>query len=272
MKIAMMSYTMARGEWGQTADVAALCRLTRELGLDGIDWVTTYGHAPEEVRRTMEDFGLQTVCYTFFASLQSPDESERRTALDEVKAGLDAAAALGADKVMLPLSGRPDVPREETRRHALPGLAAAVETAAPLGITVTVEHFPGATSPFLNSADVEDAVQAVPGLKFTFDNGNILTGGEDPADSFRASAAHIVHAHFKDFELSEEGFLGLDGRHYRGALIGEGLVDPWPCLQAMHECGYAGYIDFEYEGAVYSPEEAMRRGVPRLQEMLDRLD
>lgn len=268
MKIAMMSYTMARGEWGQTAHIASLCRFAQELGLDGIDWVTTYGHAPADIRLVTEDLGLENICYTFFASLQSPDADERRAAVDQVEEGLDVAAALGADKVMLPLPGRPDTPREETRRYALEGLAKAVETGQAIGVTVTIEHFPGAASPFLTSADMNEAVRAVPGLKITYDNGNVLTGGEDPADAYRRSAGDIVHAHFKDFEPADGGLLGLDGRRYQGALVGEGLVDPWPCLQAMHEGGYAGYIDFEYEGAKYTPEEAMRRGVPRLQEMI----
>jgi len=100
-----MSYTMARGEWGQAADIAALCRLTRELGLDGGDSVTTYGHAPSDIRRITADFGLKSLCFTFFGSLQSPEARERRAALDQVKEGLEVAAALAADKVMLPLPG-----------------------------------------------------------------------------------------------------------------------------------------------------------------------
>jgi sugar phosphate isomerase/epimerase len=271
MKIAMMSYTMARGEWGQSADVEALCRLTRELGLEGIDWVTTYGQAPADVRRITDDFGLRNVCYTFFARLQSPDPEERKAALDQVKEGLEVAAALGADKVMLPLSGSPDLPREETRRCALESLPAAVAMGNTLGIAVTIEHFPGAASPFLISADMDEAIRAVPGLKITYDNGNLFTGGENPADGYRNSAEHIIHAHFKDFELADDGFLGLDGRRYRGALVGEGLVDPWPCLQAMRERGYSGAIDFEYEGTKYTPEEAMRKAVPMLQAMIERL-
>jgi sugar phosphate isomerase/epimerase len=267
----MMSYTMARGEWGQEHDAAELCRLTRELGLDAIDWVTTYGMAPAEVKLITDDFGITNCCYTFFASLQSPNPAERRAGIDQVKEGFDAATALGADKIMLPLAGHSDIPREETRRHALEALAEAVALGAEYGIAVTVEHFPGASSPFVISADMNVAIAAVPGLKITYDNGNILTGGEDPADGFRRSAENIIHAHFKDFELAEDGLLGLDGRHYKGALVGEGIVDPWPCLQAMAECGYGGYINFEYEGNKYTPEAAMRKAVPMLQEMIARL-
>jgi sugar phosphate isomerase/epimerase len=269
MKLCMMSYTMARGEWGQTHDVEALCRLTRELGLDAVDWVTTYGEEPRAIRRAMDDYGLTTACYTFMAALNSPDAAARREALEQVRAGLEVAAVLGADKVMLPLGGVAGVPREETRRRALEGLAEAVRLGGEAGIAVTIEHFPGAASPFVLAADMEEAVREVPGLRITFDNGNVLTGGEAPAETYRRTAAQTIHAHFKDYEVAEEGLEGLDGRRYRGALVGEGLVDAPSCLRAMRECGYQGYIDFEYEGMEYTPEEATRKGVRLLEAMME---
>ncbi len=271
MKISMMSYTLARGPWGRNPDVAELCRLTQELGLEVIDWVTCYGHDPHEIRRITDDHGLMNVCHTFMARVQSPDAAERAAAMDAVREGLEAAAALGADKVMIPLPGIAEVPREQTRAVALACLAEAVELAKPYGVTVTVEHFPGALSPFVTSEDMVLAAREVPGLKVTYDNGNLLTAGEDPADGFRRNAELVVHAHFKDWELAEEGLLGLDGRHYRGALVGDGLVDPVPCLAAMQECGYQGAINFEYEGNLYDPAEAMRLGIPRLQAQIDAL-
>lgn len=269
MKIAMMSYTMARGAWGQTSDVAELCRFTQQLGLDAIDWVTVYDHDPHEVRRITEDFGLSNACYTFITQLHSPDPATRSAALDRLAPELETAAALGTDKVMAVVGRLPGVSRDEARPHALDGLARAVELGSAAGITVTIENFPGADSPFCVSADVNAAVAAVPGLKVTFDNGNVVTGGEDPAEGFTNSAEHVVHAHFKDWRLADDGLVGLDGRCYRGALVGEGMVLPEPCLRAMKEASYKGYIDFEYEGDEYTPDEALRRGVPRLQATID---
>jgi len=269
MKIAMMSYTMARGQWGKDHDIAELCRFTTELGLDGIDWVTTYGVDPSEVRRITDDFGLANVCYTFPAKLQSADVAERKQAVEHVKDQLETALILGADKIMIVLPGLPDVPRERTREYAITGLSQAVPLCEANGVTPTIEHFPGATSPFAVSADMNEAVAAVPGLKITYDNGNVLMGGEAPADGYINSREHIVHAHFKDWDLAEDGRLGIDGRTYEAVLIGEGLVDPRPCLQAMAQGGYNGYIDFEYEGNLYEPAEAMRRGLPPLLDMLD---
>ena len=49
MKFSMMSYTMARGDWGKNPDIRKLCQFTSELDLEGIDFVTAYGIDPKEV-------------------------------------------------------------------------------------------------------------------------------------------------------------------------------------------------------------------------------
>ena len=178
MKISMMSYTIARGEWGQNPDIVSLCELTKELGLEAIDWVSTYGKDPDEIVRITGDYGIKNCCHTFGARLQVADEKERAAAIDVVKEGLETAAKLGTDKVMVVLSGIPGVPREETRTYAIDSLQKVVPMGQEMGIAVSVEHFPGATSPFAISADMNEAIAQVPGLKITYDNGNVFIGGE----------------------------------------------------------------------------------------------
>ncbi|HET7559418.1 MAG TPA: sugar phosphate isomerase/epimerase family protein [Limnochordia bacterium] len=267
LRLSMMSYTLARGEWGKRRDIPELCRFAVELGMDAVDWVSTYGKEPAELRRVTDDHGLRTVCHTFNAPLHAIDAEIRRQAADAVKRGLEAAAVLGAPRVMIVVSGQKGTPRAVSREWALEGLAAAVQAAAPLGITVTIEPFPGEQSPFVTTADLRLALRAVPGLKFTYDNGNLVTGGDDPAAAFSELHEHFVHAHFKDWSVVPEGLRGLDGRCYRGALVGEGIVAPAPCLAAMRRAGYAGHVNFEYEGNAYDPFEATRRGVKLLREL-----
>ncbi|MBI3987171.1 MAG: sugar phosphate isomerase/epimerase [Lentisphaerae bacterium] len=262
MKLSVMSYTLARRLPPEKVDVAAMCKLAQELKIDGIDMVTTYGRPAEEIRRIIDEHGLKTVCHTFLAQgLQGATAEARRAGVDEVRRGIERAVVLGADKIMIPTPGNPAVPREQLRRNLIGGLQECAAFAAEAGITMTIENFPGATSPFVVSPDVLEAIRAVPGLKLTFDNGNVLTGGENVPASFTACAEHVVHAHFKDWEIVKEpaGMPGLDGRRYRGALVGEGIVDHRGCLAAMKAARYAGYIDIEYEGDLYPAAEATRR-------------
>ncbi|MDD5679094.1 MAG: sugar phosphate isomerase/epimerase, partial [Kiritimatiellae bacterium] len=247
-----------------------MCELTNELKLEGVDMVTTYKRKPEEIRRMLDQHGLKAICYTFFVDLIFPDTALRQAGVDAIRQGIETAVILGTDKVMIPTPGKKDVPRDLSRRYIIRALQEALVVARQAGVTLTLENFPGAGSPFVISSDMLEAVREVPGLKVTFDNGNVLMGGEDPAASFARCMPHVAHAHFKDWTrlANGQGGEGLDGRWYRAALIGEGLVDHKACLAAMKQAGYKGYINIEYEGHTYHPEEATRRAAKYLRELI----
>ena len=300
MKISMMSYTMARGEWGKHHNIEELCQFTQELGLEGIDWVTTYGVDPKEIRRITDDYSLKTVCYTFFADINFPDKRDRQPGVDKIKEGIEIALTLDTDKIMLPIGGKDGLSREESRRNVIEGLKEAVEIGKEYSLTVTVEHFPDKRGPFIVSADVNEALREVPDLRITYDAGNLLIGGEDPVAGFVNSREAIVHAHFKDWviETYGKGLEGADGRTYVGALVGEGIVDYKSVLEAMSAGGrgsvrhfptgvsrtqmtisnfpkesrYTGYINLEYEGNQYEPREAMIKGVKYLRSIISELE
>lgn len=263
MKLSLMSYTF----WRQpNFDFARMCRLGQELGIDGVDVVTLQKQTVDEIRRHLQEHHLRAVCYTFPGSqFAQADAESRKTGLAEVRQAMQVARALGTDKTMLVTPGVGGVPRETTRRNYIDGLKEAVKIAADAGIILTIENFPGEPSPFVTADDVLEAIAAAPGLKLTYDNGNAFTG-EDPAKSFERCARHAVHAHFKDWTETPagEGMRMLNGRSYRGALIGEGSVDQKACLRAMQAAGYAGYINIEYENNAYTPEDATRKAAVHL--------
>ncbi|HEY3396937.1 MAG TPA: sugar phosphate isomerase/epimerase family protein [Armatimonadota bacterium] len=267
IKVAMMSYTLARGvPAGEDFDVVGLCRLAQELNVDGVDWVTTYGQDPAEVARITADHGLKTVCYTFFCDLTHSTVEGRAPGREQFRRELQTAVALGVDKIMLPCAGKEDLRREESFSYTMAGLAEVLPLAQEVGITVTVEHFPAAIAPFINSRDMARAVGELPDLRVTFDSGNPVTAGESAEAAYRANAPWVVHAHFKDWKRAAEGMCGLDGNCRVGELVGDGEVDNVAATKAMRELGYDGYVDFEYEGTDMSPETACRRGIPRMQE------
>lgn len=270
-----MSYTFARQGWKKNDrfDLEGMCRVGQELKIDGVDMVTTYGIAPEVIRRTLADHGLKIVCYTFFPKLNKPTAAERAAVVDDVKKGFDIAVSLCADKVMIHTSGDPKLPRDICRSNWIHGLQECAGLARAAGITMTIENIPGATSPLIISSDILEAIREVPGLKLTYDNGNVMQG-EDPVISFHRCAEHVVHAHFKDLVLAEPGLgmEGLDGRRYQSALIGEGIVPQRECLAAMKQAGYKGYINIEYEGNKYPPDEATRRATDYLLGLMEEIN
>jgi len=275
MKLSIMSYTFSRQGWKKNGrfDLEGMCRVACELKIDGADIVTTHGLAPAEIKRVLSDFGLVPACYTFGVDLNYATASERVKGVDSVKAGTDIAVAIGAPLIMAVTTGKQGIPRDVSRRQFIRGLQESAALARQAGIGMTIENFPGADSPFVISSDVLEAIREVPGLKLTYDNGNVLLGGEDPAVSFKRCAEHVVHAHFKDWVLAEpgKGMEGLDGRRYESALIGEGIVPQRACLSAMKQAGYKGYINIEYEGNKYPPDEATRRAAHYLHDLIREL-
>lgn len=276
MKLSVMSYTFSRQEWKKNGrfDLEGMCRVARELQIDGADIVNTNGLPPAEIKRVLADCGIAPVCYTFNVVLNFPTTAERTAGVDSVKAGVDIAVEIGAPLIMIVMGGKQGVPRDVSRRNYICGLQESVAFARQAGIAMSIENFPGAYSPFVVSSDVLEAIREVPGLKLTYDNGNVLLGGEDPAVSFQRCAQHVVHAHFKDWVLAEsgKGTEGLDGRRYEPALIGEGIVPHRACLAAMKQAGYKGYINMEYENNKYPPDEATRRAAKYLQNLIEELD
>lgn len=170
---------------------------------------------------------------------------------------------------MLPIAGRSDVPRRQAFENIMTGLEEVIDVAERANIIVTVEHFPSAFSPFVTSDDMNRAIMRLPQLRVTYDNGNVTTGDEAPDVGFRRSAAFIVHAHFKDWNLcpSNDPLARkcLDGKTRSPALVGDGIVDQQACIKVMKQAGYKGYINFEYEGNLLSPREATIIGVKRMQ-------
>lgn len=261
---AMMTYTMARQ--GIT-DMVEICKIARQCGLEAMDQVTLYDYSAQDIRRIADDHGIKIVSYTFFADLNFPETEARKAGRDQILKGLEIAATLGSPIIMLPIPGKPEYTREQSRTHWLAGLKEIMPRVQTSGIKLTVEHFPQDISPFILSDDMEIGIREVPGFYVTFDSGNMLTGGEDPAKAFRRHKDCILHAHFKDWTLDSEGRCGLDGRNYRPALIGEGIVPYENLLRVMKECHYTGYIDIEYENNDYPAAEAVKKAVDYLRNL-----
>ena len=73
MKYSVQSCAMAGGVWGKNCNIEELCSYTKNIGLDAIDWLSTYHNTPEEVRKIIDDYNLVTSCYTFFDDMAFPE-------------------------------------------------------------------------------------------------------------------------------------------------------------------------------------------------------
>jgi sugar phosphate isomerase/epimerase len=255
IRYSMMTYTLMRQKCFTPADCV---RIAAELDMAGIDWVTTYGQDPEFLRKMSCDAGLTVAAHTFFLR---PKEGE--TFRSAAERSLDDACVLGAPVVMIPPAPFSGVEsREENRKRWCGILAEIADAAKSRGLTLTVENFPGLSSPFVTAADFYEAKKQVPSLKLTFDNGNAATG-EDPLVSLKTCMKDIAHVHLKDWERSTTPAEGmrqmLDGAYYRPALIGEGVVDSRATVRELERSGYTGFVNIEYESSKYPGDEAVKK-------------
>lgn len=253
MKLCMMTYTMAR----QGYEIDDFIRTAVKNNLTGIDWVTTYGCDPKELKMRSNDAGLTVACHTFMCSKLIAGEERW---LDQVKQSVEDAFILGAPIVMIPTGCNAEISRDEFRKFWIDALLEIAPVTDDAGIILTVENFPGSASAFITAADYYEAKAAIPQLKLTYDNGN-AEFGENTVESFTASVPDVVHAHFKDWDIinhPEAGYRdSLVGKYFKPALISQGNLDTVGCWNAMRKAGYDGYINIEYEGNKIPADEAI---------------
>ena len=270
IRLATMTYTLGAVpglyELEQLPAVAARC------GVKGLNWVGTAGRDPERLRRLTIDAGLEVSCMTI-CPMALYYGRQRQEAIDEIKRGLDDAAALGAPCVMIvPLPPGETDDREKSRCTWYDLLRELAPLAEAAQLTMTIENYEGAKSPFVTAEELLSALDEVPTLKFTFDAGNAAMG-EDPVECARRLADHIAYVHLQDWEIFDspgEGRIpGLDGRHYVKALVGEGALDTPAIVRELVRQNYDGFLDIEYVGSKYPPAEAVSRAVRYLDKLID---
>jgi sugar phosphate isomerase/epimerase len=170
----------------------------------------------------------------------------------------------------------PDVPADVARGWMGETLALCVEEATPRGIHVTIESLGLQPSVCCRSDHLATICEiAGPGLKLTYDCGNPILGGEDPLASLDRIANRVVHAHFKDWTIVERPvqpdpftYSGGDGRWFRGAVLGDGMVDLPGALARLQALGFDGHISVEYEGSE-EPWPAIERGLRYLRSLAE---
>lgn len=265
MKFSMMTYTMAR----QGFSVEDILKTAAELKMDGIDWVTTYGRNPKELKKMSTDAGLDVACHTFFATKLMAGKSDW---LDEIKQSIDDAVLIGAPVVMIPTGVNEKMSRDDFRHFWIDALLKIAPLADQAKIVLTVENYPGDCSAFVTADDFFDAKKHVPHLKLTYDGGNAASG-EDPVESLKLCKDEIVHVHFKDWTIRNEPDEGyrkmLNGKYFKPALVGQGDIPTLACLMALKETGYNGFVNIEYEGDDIPADEAIRLAIEFLNNAIE---
>lgn len=208
-----------------------------------------------ETRALFDGCGMHvSSVYQTYDLPHEPEEISR----EKMKRHLERAALFGADKVLvIPGFVSPGESAEDIFPAVAAGLREMCEMAEKYGITVTLEDFDDISSPCCDTAGLLRLMEAVPGLRFTFDTGNFAFVREDAAAAYQRLKQYVVHVHLKD--RSRDASRGLpDGSNARADIsgemmypceAGEGYVGMEPLVRQLLSDGYSGSFSAEHFGA-----------------------
>jgi sugar phosphate isomerase/epimerase len=276
--IALHSHSFTPALAAGDVELGAVLRFFAELGVVVVEVADAHVQltGPESVRGMLADLGLEVVCYDVAADFVDPDPTARREELAELRRGLERAAEVGS-RYLLTYPGRPKpgVEPAAVRSWFAEALREALPLARRLGITITIPDVGTAAALSGTSDHLNEICDAVgPELRVTYDVGNFLLAGEEPLPALDRLAARVAHVHLKDWRVFPAdaapppgAFTGLDGRHYLGLALGQGILDLPAVLGRLADLGYAGCLSIEYEGTD-DPWQAVRDGLAYLRPLL----
>ncbi|HIE09304.1 MAG TPA: sugar phosphate isomerase/epimerase [Armatimonadetes bacterium] len=193
-------------------------------------------------------FGAQYVLLSGGLNLNALDESERRRAVDAVKACFEQAVEFGA-KVVAVLSG-PD-PGEGSREEAKGALVRSlVELCkeAPEGVWISLENFDREVDkkcligPTAEAAEVAGKVkEEAPNIGLTVDLSHLPLLGEEPEESISTAFEHLIHVHIGNCVKGDPSHPAYGDKHPRFGIEG-GENDVRAVHKFFQVLYYSGYF------------------------------
>jgi sugar phosphate isomerase/epimerase len=210
---------------------------------------TWYGHLDdvvEDLRRSGLPFAAVHADKAIGAGLGSDNGDEGQQALAKLEVNCRAAAALGAQIVVLHLWEEPG--SDEAIERNLDRLPACIDAAEAHDLVLAVETIQGVAGTPL--ANIRLALERDPRCRVTLDTEFLGFHGQleaSIASDWLWADGHVRHVHVKDFDGRMQD---SNGRRY--LLPGEGTLELRGFLAGLEERGYSGAITLE--ASAISPE------------------
>lgn len=213
--------------------------------------ISTMGQ--DTVHRIVTQSGLRVCSYIYLDTFAQRCNVDLAEQIKQTKAAVDAAAMLRADVLMLaPLAGEQinTYSNQQLKEEMAARWRPAVLYAKELGIHPVLENTPDLRLHLCQPDELQQMLDAVPELEVVFDSGNALLANEDPSAYFAQFAAKAAHVHLKDVRLAaaddSKADTAIDGKKYRGAPIGKGVVDLKAFVRQTRLVGYDGWYTIEF--------------------------
>ncbi len=257
MKIAAFFENIAEGaeKSGISAEEAV-----KNLMNDGLELLylsgISYEKDPENFKALLRNTGAGVEgMYMFFDFVDHPEDTSYERLVDVTK-------ELGGTNVLLLPGvlpqGTPD--RDRKMQNMFTALARAVEYGEQKGIAVSMEDFDGMEAPYSSIDGLDQFMQAVPGLKCSFDTGNFCMYSEDELEAFERFKDRLCTMHLKDRSRTkrnqdDKGKTCADGSVVYAEMTGYGYIRMEEILRRLKEMSYPGNVIVEMYD--YSPQHML---------------
>lgn len=269
-KLSLAQWSLHRQIFNGELDPIDFAEKANELGFSGIEYVSAfYGQqikeaanqeaAMQELLKTLkaksEEFNVENVLIMVDGEgdLSTPDEEERKTAVENHKKWVDAAQFLGCHSIRVNLSGSED--EVKWQEASVDGLIQLSEYAAEKDINILVENHGHFSS---NAQMLTEVIKKVDlancGTLPDFGNFCIKRGDQNGETScvedypkyqgVQEMMPYAKAVSAKSYDFDEDGK--------------ETTIDYEKMLEIVKDAGYAGFIGVEYEGQNLSEEEGIK--------------
>lgn len=238
---------------------ADLVPLAEKFGVEGVElreyWQDRDGELPE-LARLLTDQGISVV-YATGDVLLGTAHDDTAAALRDIGDNIQVAETLGASVLRVNLGQGDFDPALAEAPWYQQVLQEVLHQAQEAGVVVAVENAPNPRGGDLRLLRDTVARVASPWLRLTFDTGNWLYTGREPAAALRAVLPYIGYVHLKDI-VRQDG--ALQHSH-----LGTGEVDVAGLVVQLQQAGYRGLFALEFPGGD-APEERVQSSLAYLRQ------
>ena len=192
---------------------------------------------PKEIRRALDDFGLDVVGHTaYYLPMASPFEGIRRAVVEELKHCLEVFSVVGAKWMNLhPDRHAPMHERAFVIERNIKTITELLPIARDCGVGLMIENLPGDFNSVLQLSGLLDPIPEL-GLHLDLGHANLRVARNTTDELLRAYGARLRHVHLHD-NKGGDADLHLP--------LGSGNLDLHHLLQLRRVAGYDGTITLE---------------------------
>ena len=277
MEICGYSYSFGGMLERVKVDNVAVVRFFRDLGLGKMEIYDPFLE-DDEIPAVVDALGeadMTVAVVDVELDVVSRDTEVRKVRTEMFQQRLELSAKRLAARHVLILPGLPALDSGFSVDECQEWMKVAIDECLPvareLGITFVLANLGFRADIYGKSSALISLCEDFPELRLTYDVGNFLMAGEDSVEALDKVYSHVVHVHFKDWEIVAQerpgAWTGIDGRLFCGRALGEGIVDLPGVTRRLRELNYIGTISVEYEG-LDDPWEAVSQGIGYLRTLL----